>query len=202
MPAGVYTIFDDDGRPFATEEFHTAPGIAGSRWFSTIRFSDPEAGEEIVDLSVDDDWQPVRLRIGTGKHHLILVRNDSGFGGARDASKIQTGGVTDFDYRSAGFNAVTGNRLIGKGLTSADLEVTSVEASTLELSVSNQRYEFLGEEEITTNVGRFAAIHWRYTELNSGWTGDIWTGGAIVLSYPRFAELAEYDPAGAGPFPL
>ena len=202
MPAGTYTVFGDEGRPVGTEEFRTAPGIAGSRWFSTIRFSDPAAGEEIVDLSVDEDWRPMRLRIGTGEHHLILQRSAQGFHGARDAQRLQIGPVADFYYRSPGFNAATANRLMTENLTTADLEVTWVEAGSLALHTSQQRYERLGEGELRTRVGRFAAVRWRYTDLNSGWTGELWTGGAIVLSYPGVVELAEYDPVGAGPFPL
>ncbi len=37
-------MFGDDGRAVGTEEFRTAPGIAGSRWFSTIRFGDAATG--------------------------------------------------------------------------------------------------------------------------------------------------------------
>jgi hypothetical protein len=54
MPAGIYTVFGDDERPIGTEEFRTAPGIAGSRYFSEIRLDDA-AAEEIVDLSVNED---------------------------------------------------------------------------------------------------------------------------------------------------
>ncbi len=202
MPAGTYTVFGLDGRPVGTEEFRTAPGIAGSRWFSTIRFSDPAAGEEVVDLSVDEYWRPMRLRIGTGEHHLILQRSGQGFSGARDAEELEVGPVADFGYRSPGFNAATANRLMTENLTSADLEITRVEAGSLGLRTSRQRYERLGDEELTTRVGRFPAVRWRYTDLDSERTGELWTGGAIVLSYPGVAELAEFDPLGAGPFPL
>lgn len=202
MPAGTYRILDDARRTLGTEEFRTAPGIAGSRWFSTLRISEPSPHEEVVDLSVDADWRPVRLRIGTGEHHLVLERAGTGFSGARDEAELEMGSVTDFAYRSPAFNAATANRLMAEGRSRADLEVTRVEPFTLELGTSNQRYERLGDGEVGTRVGRFSGSRWRYTILDSGRTGDVWLAGAVVVSYPGVFELTHYDPIGVGPFPL
>ena len=111
MPAGVYDRFDGSGHPIGTEDFRTAPGVAGSRWFSTLRLAGPENTEEIIDISTDADWLPVRLRIGTPKHHLILQRNVNDFAGALDDERLAIGEVRDFHYRSPVFNALTANRL-------------------------------------------------------------------------------------------
>lgn len=201
MPAGTYTIFDGNGRGFASEEFRTAPGIAGSRYFATIRFED-SADEEIVDLSVDAGWRPRRLRIGTGEHHVILQHTGMGFVGALDDERLQIDELVDIGYRSPGFAATTANRLQYEGLASADLEITQVAASSLELGTSRQRFELVGEEVLETPVGRFNSTHWRHTDLESERVGEFWTSGAIILAYPGVAELHTYDPVGAGPFPL
>ncbi|MEX0834236.1 MAG: putative glycolipid-binding domain-containing protein [Actinomycetota bacterium] len=202
MPAGTYKVFDGSGRELGTEEFRTAPGIAGSRYFSTVRTSDPVPHEEVVDLSVDSEWRPVRVRIETGEHHLILQRSGSGLAGARDGDEMQLGPVADFDYFSPAFNAATANRLAAEGLSQADLDVTWIEPFTLEVRTVKQRYERADDGVAETPVGRFEATRWRYTSLDSGWSGDIWVAGSIVVSYPGLFELSAYDPIGAGPFPL
>ncbi|MEX2421192.1 MAG: hypothetical protein WD670_05175, partial [Actinomycetota bacterium] len=157
--------------------------------------------EEIVDLSVDADWRPRRLRIGSGEHHLILQFAGGSFVGARDDEQLQLAQLVDVGYRSPGFAATTANRLLHEGIVSADLEITQVAASTLELGTSRQRFERLGDEVVTTPVGRFDATRWRHTDLDSEVAGEFWTGGAIILAYPGVLELREYDPVGAGPFP-
>ena len=86
-------------------------------------------------------------------------------------------------------------------MLTADLDATWVEPGSLEISISHQRYEYLGEEERSTPVGRFHSARWRYTNLDSGWSSEIWIAGAVVVSYPEVAELASYEPLAAGPFP-
>jgi hypothetical protein len=202
VPGGTYTLFGDTGQPIGTEEFRCAPGMAGWRCFSTQRMTHPNEHEEIVDISVDSEWNPFRLRIGTGSHHLILQReNDGRFAGARDDEELDMAGITDFDYRSPVFNAVTANRLLVAGIERADLEVTWVEPVTLELSIAPQRYERTGHEEVDTPSGRFAADRWHFTSLDSDWSGDLWVAEDVTVAYPQVAELSIYDP-GAGPKPL
>ena len=204
MPAGTYALFDEQHHSFATEEFRTAPGINGSRYFATVRRDDPDAADELVDLSVDADWLPRRLRIGNGTHHLILQHAGREFVGAHDDEPITlpSDDLTDVAFPSPGFAATTANRLLHEDMTTANLTVTSIDPETLALGIKRHRYEHLGEEEIGTMVGRFEAIRWRFTDLDTEVSSDLWTGGAVVLSWPGVAELTFYDPVGAGPFPL
>ena len=185
-----------------TEEFHTAPGVAGTRWFSTIRFDDVSVGEEIVDISVDSKWQPVRIRIQTPDHHLILQRSGANLVGARDEEMLDLGPGADYCYRSPAFRAAIINRLAVGSPDIADIAVTSIGPGSLELSTSDQRYERVGTGEITTPGGRFDATRWHVSDRDTGREGDLWISGAVVLTFPGVAELLHFDPARSGPFPL
>ena len=114
MPTGRYTVMDGDGRPVGTEEFRCAPGPMGWRYFSEVETSDPQPHHEIVDLVVDADWRPVRTRIDTGSHDLLLEAEGlERLTGFRDRIPIETpwGPQMHLDYLSPAYNAVTANRL-------------------------------------------------------------------------------------------
>jgi hypothetical protein len=198
MPVGAYTVMDGEGRPVGREEFRCAPGPAGWRWFSTVETSIPEPHREIVDYTVDAMWRPVRLRVDSGAHDLLLTAADGRLAGTRDGQPADLAWRDDLDYLSPCFNAVTANRL---GDT-ADIEVLYFEPYTVEPVFMAQRYERLGDEEVSTPVGRFAATAWRYTAVKSGWTARLWVAGDVVVAYEGVFELAEYEPGPAGPFPL
>lgn len=200
MPAGRYTVLDGDGRPVGTEVFRCAPGPSGWRYASTIVTSSPEPHEEVVDLVVDSRWRPVRLRIETGSHEVLLGPRGDRLVGSRDGQPVDVpfGPEVELDYLSPCFNAVTALRL---GRT-ADIDVVYLRPVTCEPVVVRQRYELLGQEEVDTPAGRFRATRWQYTALDSGWTRPLWVAGDVVVAYEGLFELAEYDPGSRGPFPL
>lgn len=200
MPVGTYTVMDGEGNPVGTEEFRCAPGPAGWRYFSNIETSVPKPHAETVDFVADERWRPVRLRVSTGSHHLDLTAEDERLVGERDGEALE---ITwkerlDLDYLSPAFNAVTANRL---GRT-AEIEVVFFDPVTCQPRLVNQRYERVGDEEVPTPVGRFAATRWQYTALGSGWSRPLWVAGDIVVSYRDVFELAAYEPGPRGPSPL
>lgn len=200
MPAGRYTVQDGSGRPVGTESFRCAPGPAGWRYFAEIETSTPEPHREVVDLVVDDSWRPVRLRIQTGSHEFAMAVEGDRATTLLDGAAVDVpfGPEVELDYLSPCFNAVTANRL-GR---SADVEVLYLRPVTCEPVAVRQRYQFEGEEEVATPVGRFRATRWRYTALGSGFTRPLWVAGDLVVAYEGLFELSEYDPGRSGPFLL
>lgn len=200
MPAGRYTVMDGDGRPVGTEDFRCAPGPAGWRYFAEIQTSVPEPHREIVDLVVDEAWRPIRTRLDTGSHELLLQAEGDRLVGYRDGEAIQTPWGPDhhLDYLSPAYNAVTAMRLEA----SAEIEVVYLLPVTCEPTVVRQRYELLGEEEVETPVGRFAARRWRYTALSSGFTRDLWTAEDVLVAYDGVFRLDDYEPGASGSRPL
>ena len=65
-----------------------------------------------------------------------------------------------------------------------------------------QRYELLGNERVDTQAGRFEAARWRFTSLDSGWTGDLWVAGDVVVHYERLFTLETYEAGASGVRPL
>lgn len=200
MPAGRYTVLDGSARAVGTEEFRSAPGPAGWRYFASITTEDPEPHDEVVDFVVDAGWRPVRLRIDTGSHHLVLAPRGDILAGVRDGEPVEVpfGPEVEIDYLSPCFNAVTATRL---GRT-ADIDVVYIRPVTCEPVRVRQRYEMEGEEDVRTPVGTFRAMRWGYTSLDSGWSRPLWVAGDVVVAFEDLFELAEYDPGPRGPFPL
>ena len=199
LPSGRYVVMDGAGNPVGTEDFRCAPGPAGWRYVADIQTRVPEPHREHIDLVVDAAWRPVRCRIETGEHRILLERRD-GWSGQRDGGPVALPRVDlpDLDYLSPCFNAATANRL---GAT-AEVEVLFLSPVTLEPRVEPQRYEPLGEEEVETPVGAFRAVRWRYTALRTGFTRDLWVAGELVVRYADLFELVAYDPGATGPVPL
>lgn len=197
MPTGSYVVLDGDGNTVGREDFRCAPGPAGWRYVSDIHTTEPDLHAESVDLTVDAAWRPVRVRIVTDRHELVLRREGNVFVGVRDGERIELPGRPDVDYLSPAFNAVTANRLPG----TADIEVVYLEAVTCEPRLEPQRYELVGDEEILTPVGAFAARRWRYTALSTGWSRDLWVAGDVVARYEGLFELTWYEPGASGPRP-
>jgi hypothetical protein len=201
MPIGRYTVMDGDGRPMGTEEFRCAPGVAGWRYASEIRTDDPEPHREVVDLVVDADWRPVRTRIDTGAHSLLLEADGvRGLVGVRDGESIETpwDPETHLDYLSPAYNAVTANRLSA----TTEIDVVFLDAYTCVPSMERQRYEDGGVERVRTPVGGFEARRWRYTALSSGWSRDLWVAGDVVVAYDGLFSLESYEPGASGPAPI
>jgi len=200
MPAGRYTVLDGSGRPVGTEAFRCAPGPAGWRYFSDIQTNVPEPHHEVVDLVADSAWRPVRTRIHTGSHEILLTAEGNRLSGFRDGAAIEMtlGPEVELDYASPAYNVVTANRL---GRT-AEFDVVFLQPMTCEPVMDRQRYELLGDQEVATPAGRFAGVRWRFVLLSSGWSRDMWFAGDVVVRYEGVYELASYEPGASGPVPL
>jgi hypothetical protein len=196
MPVGRYTVLDGEGNPVGTEDFRCAPGPAGWRYFGEIATSDPVPHREIVDLAVDASWRPVRTRIETGSHHIVLSADGDALRGVLDDAPVTTrwGSGWHVDYLSPAYNAVTTKRLDG----SVEIDVIYLEPVTCEPREERQRYERLGDEDVDTPVGRFAARRWRFTALSTGWSRDLWIAGDVVVRFEGLYELEWYEAGATG----
>ena len=201
MPIGRYTVMDGDGNPVGTEDFRSAPGPAGWRYFSDIQTNVPEPHHEIVDLVADSGWRPVRTRINTGSHAILLMVEGERLTGYRDgvAVELAWGQDIELDYASPAYNVVTANRL---GARTAEFDVVFLQPVTCQPVMERQRYERLRDEEVATPAGRFASVRWRYTALSSGWSRDLCIAGDVVVHYEGLYELESYEPGASGPVPL
>jgi hypothetical protein len=168
----------------------------GWRAFSEIRTGVPEPHTEVVDLAVDASWRPVRTRISTGSHEILLMLERDRLTGFRDGTRLALPfePSTHLDYRSPMYNAATANRLED----AADIEVVFLEAVSCEPRIERQRYEFLGSEQVATPAGRFEARRWRYTALSTGWSRDLWVAGDVVVRYEGLYELEWYEAGASG----
>ena len=159
MPQGRYVVMDGDGNAVGTEDFRCAPGPAGWRYFSEISTREPSPHQEIVDLVVDGSWRPVRVKLSTGAHDLVLTAEGDALHGSLDGRTVRPlwGPDRHVDYLSPAFNAVTANRLD----RSSDIDVVYLEPVTCTPTEERQRYELVGDEEVATPVGGFSARRWR-----------------------------------------
>jgi hypothetical protein len=201
MPFGRYAVFGDDGSTVGTEEFRSAPGPLGWRYFSEVETTEPSPHHETLDFAVDADWRIARVRIATGDHEILLQQgaDRATLTGYRDNQPIEVAYGPDdhLDYFTPATNAITLRRLTG----TAEIDVVYLDPVTLEPSRVRQRYELLGDERVATPVGTFDASRWRFTALDSGWTADLWLAGDTVVRYERLFELAWLDPGVSGPRP-
>jgi hypothetical protein len=187
MPSGLYRRSDERG-DVASEQFRCAPGPMGWRYFSTVQ---DDRGTTNVDLSVDSQWRPVRIRIQTPTHHLLL----SARGSMLDDAQIDVllDGVA-VDFPSPCFPLTTARRLSGSGET----EVLAIDGETLQVSRQTHRYEAGDEEDVSTPVGRFRARAWRHVAPRPHFSRGLWIAGDVVVSGDGI-ELSAYDPGGHGP---
>lgn len=197
MPLGRYVILDDDGGRRGTEDFRSAPGPIGWRYFSDVQIETGEPHHEIVDLVVDSSWRPVRTRIETGSHDILLTAKDDRLAGFRDRESVAIpwGPDTEIDYASPAFNVVTANRL----RRSAEFDVVFLEPVTCEPVLQRQRYELIGDEEVETAVGPFEATRWQFTALSDGYSAGMWIVADVLVRYEGLYELEQYDPGATGP---
>jgi hypothetical protein len=200
VPAGAYSVLRPDGSAEATEEFRCAPGPVGWRYFSEVDTAEPVPHHETIDVAVDADWRPVRLRVDSDAHQLLLEAGGDRLAGWRDGEPIETPWHPEMhlDYLSPAFNAITCRRLTA----SAEIEVVFVDPYTLEPHAVHQRYELHGDEQVETPVGVFAATKWMYTALDSGWTSDLWCAQDVVVRYDRLFRLERYEAGASGPRPV
>jgi len=197
VPAGRYAVLGDDGVRVGTEEFRCAPGPMGWRYFSDIQTTDPTRHVETFDVVVDADWRPVRIRVDTGEHQILLEPHGDALTGLRDGVSIDLPWEPGhhLDYFTPATNLITTRRL----RETAEIDVVYLAPVTLEPTLERQRYELHGGEEVDTPVGRFASTHWRYTSLPDGWTSDLWVANDVVVRYDRLFTLEWYDPGASGP---
>jgi hypothetical protein len=200
MPVGRYTVLDGEGNAVGTEDFRCAPGPMGWRYFAEIETSDPTPHREMVDLVVDASWRPVRTRIETGSHEMQLSAEGDELRGSLDGRPVKTrwGAEWHLDYLSPAFNAVTTKRLD----SSAEIDVIYLEPVTCQTHEERQRYERIGDDDVETPVGTFAASRWRFTALSTGWSRDVWVAGDVVVRFDTLYELEWYEPGETGPRPL
>jgi len=187
MPSGLYRLSDGA----ATEQFRCAPGPMGWRYFSTVQDA---RGTTNVDLSVDAAWRPVRVRIQTPEHHLLLSARGSILDDEQLAVSLAGSAV---DFGSPCFPLATARRLG----TSGEIDAVVIDDETLQLSNETQRFEAGDEEEIATPVGRFIARAWRNIAPRPHFSRALWIAGDVVVAGDGL-ELAAYDPGGQGPRPL
>ncbi len=199
MPSGRYAVSGRSGAVVGTEDFRCAPGPMGWRYVSEIARDEPAPHRETVDVTVDAAWGIVRARIETGTHSIALEPRDVALAGLRDGEEIEVawGPEMHLDYLTPAMNTITAKRLRG----TEEIDVVYLEPVTVEPTVVRQRYELLGDEEVDTPVGRFAATRWRYIALTSGWTSELWVADDVVVRYDRAFELVEYAPGASGPHP-
>jgi hypothetical protein len=200
MPAGAYSVLASDGSVEGTEDFRCAPGPVGWRYFSEVDTAEPVPHHETIDVAVDANWRPVRLRVDSGAHQLLLEADGDRLTGFRDRQPIERPWHPEMhlDYLSPAFNAITCRRLTA----SAEIEVVFVDPYTLEPHVMHQRYEAHGGEEVETPVGTFVAARWTYTDLDSGWTSELWCAQDVVVRYERLFRLERYEAGASGPRPV
>jgi hypothetical protein len=196
MPSGRYLVLGDDGRPEGEESFRCAPGPAGWRYVSEIT----GAGAGAVDLVADAAWNVVRVRFASPAGELLLETHGDRLAGRRDGEVLEPLWRTELhlDVFSPVTNVLSTKRLDG----TAEIEVLYVERDTLAITATRQRYELRGEERVRTPVGAFEAMRWGFTALDSGWTGDLWIAGDVIVAYEGLFELAGYDAGASGPRPL
>jgi hypothetical protein len=174
----------------------------GWRYFGEVETSDPSPHHETLDFAVDADWRVARVRIATGEHDILLEPGPDGatLTGYRDQQRIEIpyGPDVHLDYFTPATNAITIRRLTG----TTEIDVVYLAPVTLEPTRVPQRYELMGDERVVTPVGAFDASRWRFTDLDSDWTADLWLAGDTVVRYERLFELAWLDPGASGPWPV
>jgi len=196
MPSGLYRLFDETGASTGTEQFRCAPGPMGWRYFSTVQDA---RGVTNVDLSVDAAWRPVRVRIQTPEHHVLVSARAGSLTGVLDDEHLDVAfdqATMAVDYPSPCFSLATARRL---GETS-EMDALSFDPETLQPLSEHHRFEAGEEEEIATPVGRFAARAWRHIAPRPRFSRALWIAGDVVVAGDGL-ELAAYDPGGRGPIP-
>ena len=198
MPAGRYAVLGDDGVRVGTEEFRCAPGPMGWRYFSDIQTTDPTPHVETFDVVVDADWRPVRIRVDSGEHQILLEPHGGALTGVRDGASIELPWEPDrhLDYFTPATNLITTRRLTdtteidvvypGAGLAGADARAAAVRADR---ATKRWRPPWGGSPRLGGGSRRSP----------DGWTSDLWVAGDVVVRYDRLFELEWYDPGASGP---
>ena len=166
----------------------------GWRYFSQVR---SDAGVTNVDLSVDAAWRPVRVRIQTPVHHLLLSARGPSVLDDEQLDVTFDPETTTIDFPSPCFPLATARRLGGTG----EIVAIAIDIETLRHSSERHRFEAGDEQEIATPAGRFVARAWRHVAARPGFSRALWIAGDVVVAADGL-ELAAYDPGGRGPRPV
>lgn len=171
----------------------------GWRYFSQVTTDDPGHPDATVDIVVDAAWRPVRARIETRAHSILVTAEPDRLVGFRDREPIEIPWrpAMELGYASPGFDAVT----LRHREEAAEFDVVVLDTITLEPRVERRRCEPAGEGPIDTAVGRFTARRWRYAGLPSGTPRDLWCAGDVVVHEEGRYVLESYDPGVSGPAP-
>jgi hypothetical protein len=114
------------------------------------------------------------------------------------SNSIQVDSDSEYDYLSPIFNTVTFHRLRLRRGQSREISPLFIDPVNIEGSFNlhqvKQRYTRGEDQDLKVSAGQFnKAKHYRYENLESGWTSAIWTDNLeTVLRYERVYELVEY----------
>jgi hypothetical protein len=200
MPLGRYRVLDH-GTPMGTEDFRCAPGPMGWRYFSQLTTEDPDRPSATIDIVVDAAWRPVRARIETGAHAILITAHPgepSRLTGVRDRVPIEIAWdpAMALGYASPGFDAVLLSRRDGAG----EIDIVVLDPQTLEPRVERHRWEPASDDTVDTPVGRFAARRWHGEDASGGVARNVWCAGDVVVHEAGHLELEAYDPGVSGPW--
>ncbi len=122
------------------------------------------------------------------------IQNQNGL----QSNSIRVNADTEYDYLSPIFNTVTFHRLRLRRGQSREIMPLFIDPVSLNGSFNlhhvRQRYTRGEDQDLKVSAGQFSkAKHYRYENLESGWTSNIWTDNLeTVLRYERVHELVEY----------
>ena len=184
MPRGEYRHTEG-----AIESFTSAPGPMGWRYFSTIV---RDGRTERVDVSVDARGRPVRVRLETTEHHLLVATQGGALRAQLDDEPLELAWEEGcaFVHPSPAFIAVA----LHTRTEASDLEAISIDPQTLRPQRARRRIEPGGDGHVTTHVGAFDARRW----LVDG--AEVWIAGTLAVAGDWF-ELTAYEPGATGPVP-
>ena len=184
------------GNAVGTEEFQAAGAPAGRRYFSTVNARGPEPHSEVIDIVSDGASRPVRVRIDTGSHAILLAPGGGSLSGTWTGIQCRSSGDRTC---TATISLLRSARLppIGWGAPRT-FEVLYLEPVTCLPRRERQRQELLGRRRSPRRFGRFSARRWRYTALRTGWTRSLWVAGDLEVSYEGLFELRRKSRGRAG----
>lgn len=117
--------------------------------------------------------------------------------GVEVVHEVEADPASHLDYLSPVFNTATLLRLdldVGEEDDIVAVYLEPVGPASFTPRLVRQRYERLSDGAITVVAGTFAAERYRYTNLETGWTGEIAADEfGTVLRYPGVCELASYE---------
>ena len=161
--------------------------VVPRKWrITTIKISSVgEDREDSFEGKVEDGNLKVTVsRAGSVEHHSIPVLRSA-----------------EFDYLSPVFNTITFHRLRLRRGESREIEAVYIfpvsQQDSFRTRMVRQRYQRLGDDMVSVPAGQFPlAKHYVYKNLESGWTGSIWTDNLeIALRYEKLCDLLSYNRA-------